>query len=223
MFINNKKDTLVMAIKISTPDNHQYGIIYSKIKEIKSKVKILDIGASQNFINLKKHLPKNFIYHTLDFGPQYDFNFNLDKGKLPIKGDSYDIIICTETLEHVMYPERVVKEMIRVAKKNATFLISLPNEYNFIQRFYFLIGKKSSMDETFQTVEKHLHIHKPRVRDILSLMSRNFKIVDVDYIWQSHLSHFSVLAENLDRIINLFARIWPSVFTRLVLVTAKNK
>jgi len=212
-----------MTLKISTPDNHQYGIIYSKIKGIKSKVKVLDIGASQNFLLLKKNLPGNFIYHTLDFGPQYTFNFNLDEGQFPVKSDSYDIVICTETLEHVMYPERVIKEMIRVAKKNATFLISLPNEYNFIQRFYFLMGKKSSMDEPFQTVEKHLHIHKPRVEDIISLLSRNFKIIDVDYVWQSHLSHFSILAENLDRIINLFANVWPSMFARLVLVTAKNK
>jgi len=131
---------------------------------------------------IKKYLPQNITCDSLDFGKSHKFNFSLDDRKFPINDKVYDLIICTETLEHVMHPQRVINEIKRVAKPDATLFFSMPNEYNFVSRIYFLLGKKTMVNEPFQIVEKHLHIHKPSIKDILNLFSNNFKIIEVEYL-----------------------------------------
>lgn len=192
------------------------------------KAKVLEIGAYAMII--KRFLPPSLTYHSLDIGGEenamwgidkntkYTYMFDLDKGKLPIKSETYDYVICYETLEHVMYPDRVLSEIQRVAKKDAIVFLSLPNEYNFVQRIYFMLGRKTYCDEPFQIIEKHLHIHKPRAQDIIDLFARHFKILKVEYIWQS-----TKLNSWGDKLINLLAQFMPSLFARVVLVQAKQK
>ncbi len=201
------------------PTERQYKKIFNSINKIGKKINILEIGAGNRI--LKKYLNPNVIYHSLDFGDSHNFNFNLDEGKFPIKENIYDIIICTETLEHVMYPKKVINEIKRVAKENAVFYFSLPNEYNFIMRLYYLLGKKTSVDEPFEIVEKHLHIHKPRVKDIINLFSNSFNIKKIYYIWQSRKGMHLNFMKQVDKIINILAKIYPSLFARLVLIECK--
>ena len=126
-----------------------------------------------------------------------------------------------------MYPHKVIKEILRVSKKEAIFFISQPNEYNFLQRIYYLMAKKSVItDETYRIVEKHQHIHRPRVCDIINLVSTHLKIEKVWYIWQSRQSghgRFKKIAKSIDRIIGKLAYLSPSLFSRLVLIKARKK
>jgi len=207
--------------------NKHYKLAIKEISKLdKNKKFLLEVGAGTQII--KNFLPQNIIYHTLDnignlLHKRYTFNHDLNSGRFPIKSDSYDIIICNDTLEHVMYPERVIEEIIRVAKKNAVFFFSMPNEYNFLMRFYYLIGKKTKTEETFKVVEKGLHIHKPRVKDIIDLFLKYFKIIKVEYIWQSRRSESSILIQGIDKIINFLAKIYPSLFARVVVIKAIRK
>jgi SAM-dependent methyltransferase len=195
-----------------------------KYQNLDRPVKLLEIGAGN--MEVKGLLPKNIIYHSMDFGNEnnptlnkqnkYTYMFNLDNPKIPIKDNSYDIVVCFETLEHVMYPKRVLKEIRRIAKKNALLFFSLPNEYNFVQRSYYLFAKKTMCEEPFEVVEKHLHIHKPRVKDIISFFSE-FEIREVYYVWQSvHIPGF------IDKAIDFIAKICPSLFSRMVIIRARN-
>jgi len=197
---------------------NQYNSILPRLKEL-GKIKILDIGAGEG---IKRYLSKDIIYKTLDFGEKYDYNFNLDSGKLPLKDKEFDVILCMETLEHVMYPKRVLKEIKRVLKDNGTVFISMPNEYNFVQRLYYLFGKKTLVDEPFEVVEKHLHIQKPRVKDIIQVVGGEFKIKKVWYLWQSRASMTNNVAYLIDRGINVLAKIYPSMFSRMVLIEGEK-
>lgn len=49
---------------------------------------------------------------------------------LPFANGSFDIVICTEVLEHTMHPRRVIQEMMRVAARDARVVVSVPNEKN---------------------------------------------------------------------------------------------
>ncbi|MBM3232440.1 class I SAM-dependent methyltransferase [Candidatus Pacearchaeota archaeon] len=185
------------------------------------KYKLLEVGAGARLI--KDLIPKNIIYHSMDIDDEQTYPFNLDEGRFPIQDEVYDIIVCTETLEHIMYPHRVLKEMLRVAKKGATFFLSQPNEYNFLQRIYYLVGKKPTLtDETYMVVEKHQHIHRPRVKDIFKLFSNYIKIDKYWFIWLSKLSGHGGRLRGVARIVDNslapLASLWPSFFTRLVLV-----
>jgi len=211
-----------MVLKLGSTEGH-YRQVIGALRGLKTdkKLKILEVGAGHKMI--EPFLPKHFIYHTMDnaegfWQKDYTYHHNLDQGKFPIKTGTYDVVICLETLEHVMYPERVIAEIMRIAKKDALFFFSIPNEYNFLSRLYFLIGKKTEVEEPFKVVERSLHIHRPRVRDILNLFSKYLKIKNVDYVWQSRMSEKSGLARETDKFLMQLAPVWPSLFARTVSV-----
>ncbi|MBU1246068.1 MAG: methyltransferase domain-containing protein [Nanoarchaeota archaeon] len=203
------------------PDQSQYKLVYRKVKNFSRNHKLLDVGAA-NCI-LKSVLPGNIKYYSLDIEGNVDYHCNLDKEKIPLPDASFDIVVCLETLEHLMFPSKVLEEIKRVGKKNGIFLLSMPNDYNFLLRLYYLFGKKTKMHEPFMTVSKHLHIHNPRVKDIISIFSKHFEIKKVEYLWESRMSYKSGFARFLDKLINSLAQICPTLFTRVVFVYAKNK
>ena len=106
-----------------SPSNQQYRLFISELKNFdpKKKYNVLEVGAGEQLI--KPYLGKNFTYKGMDLGKNQDYNFNLDGGKFPIKSEVFDIIICLETMEHVMYPERVLKEIITILKQELVLYI----------------------------------------------------------------------------------------------------
>ncbi|MBI2047139.1 methyltransferase domain-containing protein [Candidatus Pacearchaeota archaeon] len=208
-----------MERKLKSVEN-QYKIILDNLNLIENK-RVLEIGAGQKII--KKFLPKNVEYKSLDYRGKHDYIFNLDDIYLPINDKSFDIIICLDCLEHVMYPKNVLKEINRVLSDKGILFLSMPNEYNFIMRLYYLIGKKTDVDKPFEVVNKHLHIHKPRVKDILWLFSNYFHIEEIRYVWQSRQSYRNILALLADKLIRILARIYPSMFSRMIIVKCRKK
>ena len=208
------------------PNVRQHVLVIQKLYELdeNKKYKLIDVGAAERY--LKKFIPKNVSYYSLDCSGKQDYVFDLDKGKIPIKNNSFDIIVCLETLEHTLYPHKVMQELVRIAKPNALFLLSMPNEYNFYCRLNFLFNKKTFVQEPFQVIEKHLHIQIPRVEDIIKFFSTYVKIEEINYQWYSrtggHNRNFKGgLFVFMDNLINLIKNISPSLFTRSVIVKGR--
>jgi SAM-dependent methyltransferase len=186
------------------------------------KIKLLEIGAGSKI--LKKFLPKNVIYHSLDYKGEHTYLANLDDGKLKIKSNDYDVVVCLETLEHTLYPKEVLKEIKRVSKKNGVVFLSMPNEYNLYLRVLYLFGKKNWAEkDPFLVVQNHHHIQKPRVKDILKLFGENFQIEKKYYFWFSNLVKKRNYLKPLDYLIQILGNICPSLFARNVEVKAINK
>lgn len=61
--------------------------------------------------------------------------------ELPYKANAFDLVLCTEVLEHLEKPRDAVKELFRVSKKYV--LVSVPNEPIFMGS-NFLRGKNWS-------------------------------------------------------------------------------
>ncbi len=53
----------------------------------------------------------------------YDFNSNEN----PFHDNSFDMIICTEVIEHLGNPRNLIKVIRRILKKDGKVIISLPN------------------------------------------------------------------------------------------------
>lgn len=53
-----------------------------------------------------------------------------DVEKLPYKDKSFDFIVCSEVLEHVENPKKVISEFKRVLKKGGVVLLTTPNILN---------------------------------------------------------------------------------------------
>lgn len=107
--------------------------------------KILDVGcASGWFLNeMSKKFPKaNCVgidpyKEAILHGKKKYKNLklvNADGHKIPFSDESFDLVICTEVLEHVVNPRIVIQEIKRVLKPNGTAIIEMDSG-NLLFRF----------------------------------------------------------------------------------------
>lgn len=98
---------------------------------------ILDVGCGEGFTleNLRKNkIGKelagiDFSKHAIEIGNKMHPSLSLKYGTiyhLPFKDNSFDLVICSEVLEHLEHPEKALLELERVTRKNC--IISVPHE-----------------------------------------------------------------------------------------------
>lgn len=90
------------------------GFTIIKLTENKIGKKIEGVENSELAIKLSKEI-----------NPQLNIKHG-DVYSLPYKENSFDLVICTEVLEHLERPKNGLLELIRVAKKH--LLLTVPNE-----------------------------------------------------------------------------------------------
>ena len=109
-----------------------------KNREVES---ILDVGCGEGFTlhRLKeKGIGKKlegleYLQTAIDLGKEMYPDIKITQGsiyKLPYKDNSFDLVLCTEVLEHLEEPEKALQELVRVSKKYLA--ISVPNEPFFM-------------------------------------------------------------------------------------------
>jgi ubiquinone/menaquinone biosynthesis C-methylase UbiE len=95
---------------------------------------------------------------------------------LPLDDGSFDVVLCTEVLEHTREPRRVIAELLRVAAPGARVVVSIPNERN-IDRAKRVIRGLPVLRRLLKTLaaegnEWHLHqfdeAHLRRIADGLA-------------------------------------------------------
>src|SRR5438270_10582531 len=106
-FLNNFRNLLLEQIKQFHPDS------------------ILDVGAGEGFtleaLRKQKAAKKlegiEYMDQAIKLGKKLHPQVVIRKGtiyNLPYKSDSFDIIICTEVMEHLEDPDKALEEMKRV-------------------------------------------------------------------------------------------------------------
>lgn len=104
-----------------------------------SKLKVLDVGGSSGII--ANELSKKFKSVTvmdidkgaLKFAKQTFKRKNLyfrfgDAMNLPLKNNSFDIVVCTHVYEHVPYPKKLFQEIYRVLKPGGVCYLAAQNK-----------------------------------------------------------------------------------------------
>lgn len=87
----------------------------------------LDIGCRDGYWSevLKE---KGFEVKSIDIEPHYKQALKCDVEKgLPFAKETFDLIWCTEVLEHLRKPEFLLEEIQRVIKKNGIAILTTPN------------------------------------------------------------------------------------------------
>lgn len=140
---------------------------------------ILDVGCGEGFILEKlreAHIGKemegvDLQARAIALGQQMHPQLTLKQGNiyhLPYADGSFDVVLCSEVLEHLEYPERAMKELQRVAGKYC--IITVPNEPLF-RMANFLRGK--NLSRWGNDIE---HIQHWSARGILKFVSTYFSV-----------------------------------------------
>ncbi len=109
--------------------------------------------------------------------------------KLPFKKGEFDVIICSETLEHVLDPAKAIDRIWEIAGKKSRVIITVPNEKPKLV-VKKLLKKFRIMDLVMPGIEdkqSEWHIHAFSKPMILKLLKKNFKIERVGSILGLHV------------------------------------
>ena len=89
---------------------------------------------------------------------------------LPFKAQSGDILVCSETLEHVPDYERAFGELIRVTKNSGYLCLTVPNFLStaFFENVILLLVGQPSYVKSHVSVEKEHIFHAFKLKKLLS-------------------------------------------------------
>jgi SAM-dependent methyltransferase len=138
-----------------------YTILLGEIKKLAIET-ILDVGCGEGFTLFhlsQKKIGKRiegieYSQKAISIGKKIHPDITIKKGsiyKLPYKDKSFDLVICTEVLEHLDNPEKAIIELMRVSEKYC--LLTVPNE-PFFMLGNLLRGKNIT---TFGNDRDHIH------------------------------------------------------------------
>lgn len=103
---------------------------------------------------------KDAVNEATERYPQLTFKV-ADAHKLPFKDNTFDLIVCSETIEHVVDPPKVLWEIRRVMKKDGAALIEMDSGSPLFRIIWWIwsnLGKGQ--------VWKHAHLHPFTAREL---------------------------------------------------------
>ena len=108
--------------------------VKSSAHATKPHARLLDAGAGPcpyKYLFIHAH------YEATDFiDPHGLLNFTCSLDKIPRKAGTYDVVLLTEVLEHVEYPQKVINEINRILKKGGKLFLTTPQQYMLHQKPY---------------------------------------------------------------------------------------
>jgi phosphatidylethanolamine/phosphatidyl-N-methylethanolamine N-methyltransferase len=161
------------------------------------KRKILEIGPSfEPHIKFKKLNYKE--YHCLEINEspeliEYykkhfkDVHFNsYDGSKLNYPDNTFDRIIISHTLEHILDPENFINEMLRVLKPECCISVALPCDNGFFWRLGRFILKKTyhkrkgtlDIDYDYMMAKEHVNT----IFQLLSIFKKKYIVKEQRFI-----------------------------------------
>ncbi|MFH1523135.1 MAG: class I SAM-dependent methyltransferase [Patescibacteria group bacterium] len=212
--------------------NRYCSILYILLKLVKKRkgAKVLDIGS------LFCHLPIaiNMLNHKaygvdLELRPEiiercnkFDIinkKCNLSEMKIPFKDNYFDLVIFSETLEHLnFYPQEIFKDIYRILKPGGIIIVTTPNLLRLNNRIKMLIGKSINYDikDKYSTAT---HFREYSSKELFYLMkSANFKNLNIYYKDFNYPSNDKFII-----IINkIFGFLMPYLRSNLIVIGSKK-
>ena len=138
---NNIKETIKRMIvgryeELNESERIQW--VIDQLKKVPARKRILDAGAGE--LRFKKYC-EHLEYVSQDFG-EYDgggidglhtgswdtseCDIICDIINIPVEDASFDVVLCSEVIEHIPHPELAIKEFSRILKKNGVLILTAP-------------------------------------------------------------------------------------------------
>ena len=164
----------------------RYKYILEKIATLRAgpvvKMKILDVGCFPYHLGAALELMEYDVYGiSSTHEPIKQKNVktcNIETDKFPYKDNFFDIVLCSEVLEHLpQAPLHAIQEMYRVTAPQGHVLITAPNIARSINRVKLLLGKSVSypLSHVVENAGKgsnlyHRHNREYTLREITTLL-----------------------------------------------------
>ncbi len=160
-------------------------IIINFVKSIPSGESLLDVGAGEmpykKFCNHINYTSQDFCKYdgkgdnigiqTRTFNTE-NIDIVSDISMIPVDDNSYDNIICTEVLEHVINPNDAIEEMSRILKPEGKLLIGVPGtSLLHFSPYHYYTGFKPNYFIRFFSENKFLIDRIVRVGSIYSVIA----------------------------------------------------
>jgi SAM-dependent methyltransferase len=193
--------------------------VRQKAQRITAGSKVLDVGAGPS--------PYRFLFGHCDFKThdfmQYDgyksgtegkytsIDYVSDVTEIPVGDASFDVILCTEVLEHVPDPPAALKEMARIVRPGGTLLITAPLGSGLHQRpFHFYGGV---------TPDWYLHFASRCALDVVEISANGglYKLLaELCTVLASHLDDHATAHGKYKEVVSvLFGAVLPRYLTDL--------
>lgn len=125
--------------------------------------KALDVGARAG-VQTAWLKGRGYQVTSIDVEPVFDGCLQVDANeRLPFDDKSFDLIWCSEVIEHLKDPAFALSELRRVAKPGGLLVLTTPNSYAWLFRFISLFGL------TPQRIQRKDHIQFFDLADIQRL------------------------------------------------------
>lgn len=123
----------------------------------------LDVGARLG-VQTRWLQGRGYQVTSIDMEPGFPECLQVDANQpLPFDSESFDLIWCSEVIEHLQDPAFVMSELRRVTKPGGTLVLTTPNSYAWLFRFIALFGL------TPQRIQRKDHIQFFDIEDIRRL------------------------------------------------------
>lgn len=145
-----------------------------------SDKKILDAGSGEGFflasLNCKEkigvELSQKRIDKALKLFPELKVKL-ADVKELPFEDNSFDVILCSEVLEHVSNYEKAISEFKRCIRSNGCLILSFPNESTVS------LGRLLLLRFPIHEID-HVNVITPK--DIIRILGSTYKSLNVPNI-----------------------------------------
>ncbi len=127
-------------------------IAFNLVTTVRNKT-ALDVGCRKG-IQTKRLIERGYEVTSIDIEKEYiDCRIVDVNNKLPFNNNTFDLIWCSEVIEHLKDPAKTIKEFNRILKDNGEMILTTPNSYFILQRIMSVVGL------TPQRVQRNDHFH----------------------------------------------------------------
>lgn len=138
---------------------------------------ILDAGARSGSFEYPANSKVLFFDNDVNFIPTNKTNFIFaDCCQPPFKKNFFEVIVLKYVLEHTYFPEKIIKEISSLLKKDGYIIIVVPNGYSFQDILYRLLGFAAQLFKK----GKQAHIQKFTFKKICDICYKN-RLVLLNY------------------------------------------
>ena len=161
---------------------------------------------------------------------KHDLNIN---NPLPFEARAFDVIVCSEILEHLFFPEDMLKDCYRVLKDEGMLICTVPNLYSAKNRIAILKGHDCKLIEYPANTEHIRHYSLSGFKMILELQgfsvqkvigeSYGFGIRGMKYLlWLLTFGRRERYSLVRFRLARLFGKLFPSLAPGLLFCARKQ-